>query len=133
MKTLNNRLLIVLASLFFLMLTGCNTTPKDPVDEKTAQENIAPSLNNTIWHYMDNDAEYDIEFLPNSKLTLIGHPNDTDFSNESWSQKDDVVYIYFNNEFATYEGKFSGRNIISGTANNKNGQKWQWKAVRQEK
>lgn len=131
----NSRLPIVFTTLL-LMLTGCVAPPKEPVVNNTetpVQKNVVPGLAGSTWHYMDNDSEYDIQFLTNGRLKLIGHPNDTDFSNESWTQTGETVHIYFNDKFATYKGKFSGRNIISGTATNTRGVKWNWKLVREAK
>ncbi|NOQ35439.1 MAG: hypothetical protein GQ569_06035 [Methylococcaceae bacterium] len=128
MKTLNSGLLIVFTSLL-LMQTGCSTSGQKPIDEKP--ENVLPSLTNTKWHYMDSDWEYDIEFLPDG-LMRTKHPNDRTPSNDSWQQKGEKVVFFFNEKYSVYRGKFSGRNVISGTAASKGGATWKWKAVRVE-
>jgi hypothetical protein len=124
MNTLNRGLLIILTS-FSLMQTAC--TNKEPVKIDTG----FPLVSNTKWHYMDTDWEYDMEFLSNGTLRTE-HPNDRTPNNDTWKQSGDKVYFYFNDKYSTYEGSFSGNNIISGTAESKTGAIWNWKAVRVE-
>ncbi len=124
MKNLNRGLLIILTS-FSLMQTAC--TNKEPLEINAG----FPLVSNTKWHYMDTDWEYDIEFLPNGMLRTK-HPNDRTPNNDTWKQSGDKVYFYFNDKYSTYEGTFSGSNIISGTAESKTGAIWNWKATRVE-
>lgn len=88
-----------------------------------------PQLSNTTWHYMDTDWEYDMEFLSNGVLRTQ-HPNDKTPNNDKWLQNGNNVSFSFNNGYSTYEGKFSGNDIISGTAESKTGVIWNWKAIR---
>lgn len=125
MKTLNRGLLIIFTSLL-LMQTAC-TNKEPPVSTGTV--NAFPILNNTKWHYMDSDWEYDIEFLSNGTLRTQ-HPNDRTPNNDVWEQNNGKVYFYFNDKYSVYQGVFSGNDIISGTAKSKTGVSWDWKAVR---
>lgn len=122
MKTLNYSVLFILISVFLLQ-SAC--TNKKPVVIK----NSYPQLSNTTWHYMDTDWEYDMEFLSNGVLRTQ-HPNDKTPNNDKWIQNRSNVSFSFNNGYSNYEGKFSGNDIISGTAESKTGVTWNWKAIR---
>ena len=123
MKTLNKGLLILLTSVL-LTLTGCGSSPT-----KKSAVNQTPPINNTKWHYMDSDWEYNMEFL-SSGLMRTNHPNDTTPNNDNWEQKGEMVIFYFNDRYSTYRGKFINRDLISGTATSKNGATWRWKIKR---
>ncbi|MDQ7090698.1 MAG: hypothetical protein Q9M50_08645 [Methylococcales bacterium] len=122
MKLLNHGLfMLVIGTL--LMQTACSTQGEMPLT------NSYPLVSNTKWHYMDTDWEYDMEFISNGTLRTK-HPNDKTPNNDTWRQSGEKVYFYFNNKYSTYQGSFSGDNIISGTAESKTGAVWNWKAVR---
>lgn len=125
MKILNYRILFILISLV-LVQTGCSN--KKPVIKK----NPYPQLSNTTWHYIDTDWEYNMEFLSNGILRTQ-HPNDKTPNNDKWQQQGYNVNFSFNNGYSTYYGKFSGNDMISGTAESKTGIIWNWKAMRVRK
>jgi hypothetical protein len=125
MKTLNYRILFILISLLLLQI-GCSS--KRPVIKK----NPYPQLSHTTWHYIDTDWEYDMEFLSNGVLRTQ-HPNDKTPNNDKWLQSGYNVSFSFNNGYSNYRGKFSGNDMMSGTAESKTGVIWNWKAIRVRK
>ncbi|MCK5871346.1 MAG: hypothetical protein KAG26_00850 [Methylococcales bacterium] len=125
MKTLNYRVLFILISVFLLQSACSNQKP-------IIIKNPYPQLSNTTWHYIDTDWEYDMEFLSNGVLRTQ-HPNDKTPNNDKWLQNGNKVSFSFNNGYSNYEGKFSGNDIISGTAESKTGVIWNWKAIRVKK
>ena len=132
MKTLNRGLLIIFISL--LTLAGCKNAPQKPL---TAESKSPLSLSNTKWHYMDSDWEYDIEFLSDGSI-LTNKPIDDGYVRvkkgvDHWEQKGENIILKFSDGYSTYEGKFIGQDIISGTAKNKKNIKWKWKVVRIKK
>jgi len=77
-------------------------------------------LLNSTWQYSDsdNDRNYNITFARKGKLKST-HPNDVTPDNDTWEQNGENVRFFFNNKYATYEGKFYGKDTIKGSANNK--------------
>jgi hypothetical protein len=98
-------------------------------DSSNLDSGVTGSLAGSKWHYSDNDWQYDIEFRSNGAL-YSSHPNDKSKDNDSWEQEGNTVRFYYNNKFSSYTGSLSGNNLMSGTATNKNGVKWNWKATR---
>lgn len=128
MKKLSYRLLVITSLLF--TITICRAEEQDsPSKNPVNSENVTFNIENTKWHYMDADWQYDLTFLPNNLLDSR-HPNDETKDNDSWSQTGNDVYLYFNDKFSTYKGSFINENTLSGTATSTNGSTWKWKAVR---
>ena len=86
-----------------------------------------PSITGTKWHYIDADWQYDLEFAANGVL-LNSHPKDKSKDNDSWEQDGDNVNFYFNNKFSHFSATLSENKQMSGTATNKKGSSWTWKA-----
>ncbi len=112
--------LTVLFTTSLLLIGGCATT---------GTQTDGNALTGTRWHYMDDQWEYDMSFMPNGVLHTT-HPNDKTPNNDTWEQNDTVVKFHFNNKFSNYEGKLSGQNLMSGTATNVKSKSWNWKATR---
>jgi outer membrane biogenesis lipoprotein LolB len=110
---------VIFCSSALLMMSGCASSPSS---------DGATSLTGSKWHYTDADWQYDIEFAGGGVLRTT-HPNDKSKDNDTWEQDGNTVNFYFNNKFSTYNGTLSG-NQLSGSASNKNGAKWTWKATK---
>lgn len=123
MKIIKTGLLFVVTSTL-LMMTGCATDTQTPIPTETAA-----SLSGSKWHYADEQWQYDLIFAANGVL-LSTHPNDKTKDNDTWEQDGVNVNFYFNNKFSQYKGTLSGNNLMSGTATNKKGTAWNWKATR---
>lgn len=121
MKIIKTGLFVITTSAMLIM-GGCATETPTP-------DNVAPPLAGTKWHYADEQWQYDLEFAANGVLHTT-HPNDKTPDNDSWEQDGANVNIYFNNKFSQYKGTLSGNNLMSGTATNKKGATWTWKASR---
>lgn len=126
MKTFNNGLLIVCASLL-LTLTGCATTP-EPLPENLVIKN-ALNLTNSKWSYSDSELSYEIEFLPDGMIRS-SHPHERTPNDDKWEQSDHVVNIYLNNRYSILQGKLLSPNQMTGSAKNEAGEGWEWKASR---
>lgn len=122
MKIIKTGLLFVLGS-SLLMMAGCADTPTPMATE------AATSLSGSKWHYADEQWQYDLEFAANGVLKST-HPNDKSKDNDTWEQDGVNVNFYFNNKYSQYKGILSGNNLMSGTATNKQGSSWNWKATR---
>lgn len=120
MKIIKTGLFVVFSSAL-LMMGGCATDSTVP--------DSALSLVGSKWHYSDEQWQYDLEFAPNGVLRTT-HPNDKSKDNDTWEQEGTNVNFYFNNKFSQYKGTISGNNLMSGTATNKKGSSWNWKAAR---
>ena len=126
MKIIKTGLLILFTS-SLLVMSGCATDT--PAPEPTAE--AAPNLTGSKWHYADDQWQYDIEFAANGVLKTT-HPNDKTKDNDTWDQDGANLNFYFNNQFSQYKGTLSGTNFMYGTATNKKGSSWAWKATRAE-
>jgi outer membrane biogenesis lipoprotein LolB len=116
-----------------LTLTGCAMDTATPPASTALVNNAATSPTMSVlgskWHYADEQWQYDIEFAPNGVLRTT-HPNDKTKDNDSWEQNGVNVTFYFNDKFSTYTGKLWSGVLMSGTATNKKGTTWSWKATR---
>lgn len=121
MKIIKTGLFIVFTNALLIM-GGCATDAPVSVDS-------APSLVGSKWHYADEQWQYDVEFASNGVLHTT-HPNDKTPDNDTWEQDGATVNFYFNNKFSQYKGTLSGNNMMSGSATNKKGSSWTWKATR---
>lgn len=119
MKIIKSRLFVVYTSALFMMSGCANTSVSDS----------ALSLSGSTWHYADEQWQYDLEFADNGVLHS-SHPNDKTRNNDSWEQDGVNVKFYYNNKYSQYKGTLSGNNVMSGTATNKRGDTWTWKASR---
>ncbi len=69
--------------------------------------------------------EYLIELLPNGKL--INHRSSNEVrTNDEWELDGEVIRLYFNKRYATYQGCVLGGVEIEGAAWNVKGKRWLW-------
>ena len=147
MKIFQLRTLLLLSSLYFI--NGC-VVSENPInffpiltnDADLNQVNVEtetrpapiisstrPNLLNTKWKYSDDDSSYQIEFAADGVLKKFKANKST--GKHRWIQEGSNIEFYFNNRTSFYRGKFSGQNLITGTATSKHAQEsWHWKAVR---
>lgn len=123
MKIIKIGLFVVVTSTLLIM-AGCATDTPTPMPTEAAA-----SLVGSKWHYADEQWQYDLEFAANGVLQST-HPNDKSKDNDTWEQDGVNVNFYFNNKYSQYKGTLSGNNLMSGTATNKKGTTWNWKATR---
>ena len=86
------------------------------------------SLAGTSWTVVetDTDGSRDIfNFLSDGTLSY-SYQNGS-FTNGTWKQDGDSVYIEMNNKFVEYHGQITGTHI-EGTASNTKGNNWTWTA-----
>ncbi len=151
MKIFQLRTLILLSSLYFI--NGCvvsenpinlfpmvnndadlNQTPVETEIETVTKpapiiSATRPNLLNTKWKYSDEDSSYQIEFAADGVLKKFKANKST--GKHRWIQDGVNIEFYFNNRTSFYRGKFSGQNLITGTATSKHVKgSWNWKAVR---
>lgn len=80
----------------------------------------------TRWLLKEDDyPECEIEFQDNGKLTDIDHPQ----YSYTWKQTNNSLLLNYNNGYVIYSASINN-NTISGTARNKEGKSWTFKAER---
>jgi len=84
------------------------------------------SLDGTTWIVAETNGDNDIfNFLPGGTLSY-SYQNGS-YTNGTWKQDGDSVYIEMNHKYVEYHGKISGSHI-DGTASNVKGHHWTWTA-----
>jgi hypothetical protein len=58
------------------------------------------------------------------------HANDTSPANDRWSADSTGLTLYFNDSYAVYTAHIVGDGTVEGTAQNRGGDTWTWKACR---
>lgn len=104
-----------------LTMTAFAQNPTPP----TGNGNAA-SLAGTSWNVVETDSigSRDIyNFMPDG--TLAYSYQNGSYTNGTWKQDGDSIYIEMNHKFVEYEGRIKGRHI-EGTAANIKGEKWTW-------
>jgi hypothetical protein len=87
------------------------------------------SLAGTSWTVVETDGDNDIfNFLANGTLSY-SYQNGS-YTNGTWKQNGDSIYIEMNNKFVEYQGRISGTHI-EGTASNVKEHHWTWTADKQ--
>jgi hypothetical protein len=88
------------------------------------------ALLGTRWRYTDSmNDEHVLTFTAGGKL-VSDIAADMTPDNDEWSQEDRTVRFSFNDRYAEYEGRITGKDSMSGTARNKAMLSWTWKATR---
>ncbi len=90
--------------------------------------NSVPSLAGTSWNVVETDTEgsRDIfNFLADGTLSY-SYQNGS-YTNGTWKQNGDSIYIEMNHKFVEYIGRITGTHI-EGTASNVKGHHWTWTA-----
>jgi hypothetical protein len=84
------------------------------------------SLAGTSWTVVETDGDNDIfNFLSDGTLSY-SYQNGS-YTNGTWKQDGDSIYIEMNNKFVEYQGRITGTHI-DGTASNVKGNHWTWTA-----
>jgi hypothetical protein len=85
-----------------------------------------PSLAGTSWNATETDGDIDIfYYLPDGTLSYSYQAGS--FTNGTWRQDGDAVYMQMNNKYVEYHGRITGTHM-EGTAHNVTGKDWTWKA-----
>jgi len=88
-------------------------------------------LTGTVWNEKDSFGDqYTLEFLAGGILN-ISYSNGTYYTSGIWEQNGNSVSFSINNKFVIYEVVIR-RNIMKGSAKNKNGFSWTWTAELQQ-
>jgi osmotically-inducible protein OsmY len=84
------------------------------------------SLAGTSWTVVETDGDRDIfNFLADGTLSY-SYQNGS-YTNGTWKQDGDSIYIQMNNKYVEYQGRITGTHI-EGTASNVKGNHWTWTA-----
>jgi osmotically-inducible protein OsmY len=86
------------------------------------------SLAGTSWNVVETNSSGDrdiFNFMPDGTLSY-SYQNGS-YTNGTWKQDGDSVYIEMNHKFVEYKGRITGSHI-EGTASNVKGENWTWTA-----
>jgi hypothetical protein len=84
------------------------------------------SVSGTLWAGKDSDGDfYEYAFMANGDL-YYKSPRGF-YTNGTWKQDGDSIYMETNNKYSQYQGQISGTHI-GGNAWNVQNQKWTWQA-----
>src|SRR5271157_2839653 len=86
------------------------------------------SLAGTSWNVVETNSSGDrdiFNFMPDGTLSY-SYQNGS-YTNGTWKQNGDSVYIEMNNKLVEYKGRITGSHI-EGTASNVKGENWTWTA-----
>jgi hypothetical protein len=87
------------------------------------------SLAGSSWTVVETDGDNDIfNFLADGTLSY-SYQNGS-YTNGTWKQYGDAIYIQMNNKFVEYQGRITGTHI-EGKAWNTKGHNWTWTADKQ--
>ena len=87
-----------------------------------------PSLAGSSWNVVETNSSGDrdiFNFLPDG--TLAYSYQNGSYSNGTWKQDGDSIYIEMNNKYVEYTGRITGTHI-EGKASNIKGENWTWVA-----
>ncbi len=105
-------------------LVGC-----DSGKQKDAEADDS-NLEGTTWLYSGaSQSKESYTFMKGGTLKYSPVKLDKVFTNGTWVQDGDSIYMEMNNKHAEQEGIISG-DSMSGKAWNKNGAKWDWTATK---
>jgi len=95
------------------------------VPESSVNSSVA-SIAGTSWNATETNGDKDIfNFMPDGTLNY-SYQNGT-YSNGTWIQDGDLIYIEINHKYVQYEGRISGTHI-KGVASNVKEKHWAWEA-----
>lgn len=140
------RFFTVVASLSVLLavLFGCTTTAGGfafgfnyddfAKTQKEDQVSNASIFLDTVWeidqvHPVTGGRTFTLRFHKNGVLQNF-HPNDRTPSDDRWSADSASLTIYFNGSYSVYRGTIESEGVVIGTATNRGGDVWRWRAVR---
>ncbi len=89
-------------------------------------------LESTHWEFIGSRSNQlgGLVFLPNNKLIMygqIGARAEQQHLN-SWELSGSKIVLHYLDNTVVHEGSFTSDNSMNGTANDKNGQSWTWRA-----
>jgi hypothetical protein len=118
----------IVISAFLTFAVGLSMPASAQISNSTSANSTVASLAGSSWTVVetDTDGSRDIFiFLPDGTLSY-SYQNGS-YTNGTWKQDGDSVYIEMNNKFVEYQGRISGTHI-EGTASNVKGHHWTWTA-----
>ena len=122
---MRTRVAITAVLLALFVLSASAATAKSPVQSDVA------SIAGTTWHGMDlyisTLVPYQYTFQTDHVLQY-SYQGST-YTNGTWRQEGDTVYMETNNHFSDRVGQITG-NKMDGKGWNVKGQKWNWHATR---
>jgi hypothetical protein len=87
---------------------------------------VGASLSGTSWNVIETNGDKDIfNFMADGTLSY-SYQNGS-YTNGTWKQDGDLIYIEMNHKFVQYEGRITGTHI-EGVASNVKGNHWTWTA-----
>jgi hypothetical protein len=111
--------LLTLAVGMYLPAFAQNPTP-------TSANGTVASIAGTSWNVVETNGDKDIfNFIEDGTLSY-SYQNGS-YTNGTWKQDGDSIYIEMNHKFVEYKGLITGTHI-EGTASNVKGNKWTWGA-----
>lgn len=106
--------------ILILIVNGCLTNTRQP------EQSVTPSVSGTTWSGTDSDGEYnEYHFQPDG--TLHYKIPSGFWTNGTWKQNGDSIYLEMNNRFSELDGIIRN-NTMEGNGNNEEGHVWTWKA-----
>jgi hypothetical protein len=85
-----------------------------------------PSLVGTSWNVAETDGDNDVfTFMADGSLHYWDGKNN--YTNATWKQEGDSIYIEMNNKYCEYQGRISGTHM-EGKAWNVKPKNWTWVA-----
>jgi hypothetical protein len=120
---------IVISALFTLTVSlFMPASAQNP--NSTSANGVAASLAGTSWTVVETDGDNDIfNFLADGTLSY-SYQNGS-YTNDTWKQNGDSIYIEMNHKFVEYTGRITGAHI-EGKAWNVKGHNWTWTADKRQ-
>ena len=116
----------VVISAFLTLVVGLFIPALAQNPNSPSASSAVPSVAGTTWVGPDTHGRhYTYEFLPDGTLHYIYETGD--FTDATWKQDGDSIYISINNKFSERLGRITGSHM-QGDAWNVKGEKWTWEA-----
>jgi len=116
-------IIVVVAIVALLLVCACLACGVVGLTLNAMSVPTAQELEGSRWHMVyegpiSGHTEFDIMFHPEGQLEIhrAGY-----VGKHTWELDGNKIRIGINNDYAVYEGQFSGRDFVSGTAKNKQG------------
>jgi len=96
----------------------------------------AISLIGTEWIFVDDDEDYNSREYPyiikfsNHGVLNVFLDKDITPDDDTWTQDDNTVIFYYNDEYVKHTGKIINNNFIEGIAVNIQGLSWKFRLIR---
>jgi len=97
-----------------------------PAFAQNSNPPAVPSIAGTAWNVAETDGDNDVfTFMADGSLHYWDGKRN--YTNGTWKQDGDSIYIEMNNKFCEYQGRISGTHM-EGKAWNAKGHNWTWVA-----